>query len=134
MADSKICVDTDIVVDYLQGKHDAFITSILRFDACITSITLFELESVATLTTRQTQLLYQVYLAVNTLPFDEEAARHTARIIKEHRANEYPIGLNDALVAGICIAAQVPLLTRKVRSFRHVTDLQIVTPEDLAEI
>ena len=134
MADSKICVDTDIVVDYLQGKHDAFITAILRFDACITSITLFELESVATLTTRQTQLLYQVYLAVNTLPFDDEAARYTAHIIKDHRANEHPIGLNDALVAGICIAAKVPLLTRKVRSFRHVNDLQIVTPEDLLEI
>ncbi|HRW08663.1 MAG TPA: type II toxin-antitoxin system VapC family toxin [Caldilineaceae bacterium] len=134
MADSKICVDTDIVVEYLQGKHDAFITAILRFDTCITSITLFELESVATLTTRQTQLLYQVYLAVNTLPFDEEAARKTAQIIKEHRANERQIGLNDALVAGICIAAQVPLLTRKVRSFRHVSNLQLVTPDDLAEM
>jgi len=134
MADSKICVDTDIVVDYLQGKHDAFLTAILRFDTCITSITLFELESVATLTTRQTQLLYQVYLAVNTLPFDDEAARYTAHIIKEHRANEHPIGLNDALVAGICIAAQVPLLTRKVRSFRHVTELQIITPEDMTEL
>ncbi|MCB0104912.1 MAG: type II toxin-antitoxin system VapC family toxin [Caldilineaceae bacterium] len=134
MADSKICVDTDIVVEYLQGKHDAFITAILRFDTCITSITLFELESVATLTTRQTQLLYQVYLAVNTLPFDEEAARQTAQIIKEHRANERQIGLNDALVAGICIAAQVPLLTRKVRSFRHVSNLQLVTPDDLAEM
>lgn len=134
MADSKICVDTDIVVEYLQGKHDAFITAILRFDTCISSITLFELESVATLTTRQTQLLYQVYLAVNTLPFDEEAARHTARIIKEHRTNEHPIGLNDALVAGTCIAANVPLLTRKVRSFRYVSDLHIITPEDLAEM
>jgi len=134
MADSKICVDTDIVVDYLQGKHDAFLTAILRFDTCITSITLFELESVATLTTRQTQLLYQIYLAVNTLPFDEEAARHTARIIKEHRTNERQMGLNDALVAGICIAADVPLLTRKVRSFRYVSDLQLITPEDLAEM
>ena len=108
--------------------------AILRFDACITSITLFELESVSTLTTRQTQLLYQVYLAVNTLAFDDEAARHTARIMKDHRANERQIGLNDALVAGICIAAQVPLLTRKVRSFRYVEDLQIITPEDLAEL
>jgi predicted nucleic acid-binding protein len=134
MADSRICVDTDIVVDYLQGKHDAFINAILRFDACITSITLLELESVSTLSTRQTQLLYQVYLAVHTLAFDDEAARHTARIMKEHRANERQIGLNDALVAGICIAAKIPLLTRKVRSFRHVNDLQIVTPEELAEL
>lgn len=131
MADSKICVDTDIVVDYLLGTHDTFLDAILRFDACITSITLFELESVASLTTRQTQLLYQVYLAVNTLPFDDAAARHTAKIIKEHRAHERQIGLNDALVAGTCLAAQTPLLTRKVRSFRYVTDLQIITPEEL---
>ncbi len=134
MADSRICVDTDIVVDYLQGKHDAFLDAILRFDACITSITLFELESVSSLSTRQTQLLYQVYLAVNTLAFDDEAARHTARIMKTHRDNEWQIGLNDALVAGICIAAQIPLLTRKVRSFRHIENLHVITPEDLAEM
>lgn len=134
MADSRICVDTDIVIDYLQGKPDAFVNAVLRFDAYITSVTLFELESVASLSTRQTQLLYQVYLAVNTLPFNDEAARHAARIIKEHRANERQIGLNDALVAGICLASQVPLLTRKTRSFRHVDDLQLITPEDLAEI
>ena len=71
MADSRICVDTDIVVDYLQGKPDAFVNAVLRFDAYITSVTLFELESVASLSTRQTQLLYQVYLAVNTLPFND---------------------------------------------------------------
>lgn len=134
MADSRICIDTDIVIEYLQGRPTAFVNAVLRFDAYITAITLFELESVSTLTTRQTQLLYQVYLAVNTLTFNDEAARHTARIIKEHRANEAQIGLNDAFVAGICIASQVPLLTRKVRSFRFVQDLQIITPEDLAEL
>lgn len=134
MADSKICIDTDVVVEYLQGRPTAFINAVLRFDAYITAITLFELESVSTLTTRQTQLLYQVYLAVNTLAFNDDAARHTARIIKEHRATDTQIGLNDALVAGICIANQTPLLTRKVRSFRFVQDLQIITPEDLAEL
>ena len=134
MADSKICIDTDVVVEYLQGRPTAFINAVLRFDAYITAITLFELESVSTLTTRQTQLLYQVYLAVNTLAFNDDAARHTARIIKEYRATDTQIGLNDALVAGICIANQTPLLTRKVRSFRFVQDLQIITPEDLAEL
>jgi predicted nucleic acid-binding protein len=134
MADSKICIDTDVVVEYLQGRPTAFINAVLRFDAYITAITLFELESVSTLTTRQTQLLYQVYLAVNTLAFNDEAARHTARIIKEHRATDTQIGLNDALVAGICLANQTPLLTRKMRSFRFVQDLQIITPEDLAEL
>jgi len=134
MADSKICIDTDVVVEYLQGRPTAFINAVLRFDAYITAITLFELESVSTLTTRQTQLLYQVYLAVNTLAFNDDAARHSARIIKEHRATDTQIGLNDALVAGICIANQTPLLTRKVRSFRFVQDLQIITPEDLAEL
>ncbi|MEZ4862950.1 MAG: type II toxin-antitoxin system VapC family toxin [Caldilineaceae bacterium] len=134
MADSRICIDTDIVVEYLQGRPDAFVNAVLRFDACITAVTLFELESVNTLTTRQTQLLYQVYLAVNTLAFDDEAARRTAQIIKEHRANQLQIGLNDALVAGTCVAKQVPLLTRKIRSFRYVSDLQILTPEDLADI
>ncbi|MBX3014968.1 MAG: type II toxin-antitoxin system VapC family toxin [Caldilineaceae bacterium] len=134
MADSRICIDTDIVVEYLQGRPTAFINAVLRFDAYITAISLFELESVSTLTTRQTQLLYQVYLAVNTLAFDDQAARHTASIIKQHRANHTSIGLNDALVAGICIANQVPLLTRKRRSFQFVQDLQLITPEELDEL
>jgi predicted nucleic acid-binding protein len=39
--------------------------------------------------------------------------------------------LPDTLIAGICLAQQMPLLTRNIRHYQRVMDLQLVSPADL---
>jgi tRNA(fMet)-specific endonuclease VapC len=41
------------------------------------------------------------------------------------------ISLSDTLVAGICLAADLPLLTRNVKHFDRVDGLKLITPNSL---
>ena len=40
----------------------------------------------------------------------------------------------DTLIAGICLAQQLPLLTRNVRHYQRVPGLQVVSPTDVAPL
>lgn len=64
MATSKICLDTDIVIDHLRGRPQAFVNAVLQFNPYITSVTLFELESADFLSGRQMRNSCSAFIAL----------------------------------------------------------------------
>jgi len=65
---------------------------------------------------------------VSVLPFDLHAARAAAQVYERLRAQGLLIGLQDTLIAGTCIAQNVPLLTRNIEHLGRIPELTIVKP------
>lgn len=61
---------------------------------------------------------------IQVLPFDSGCAAHAARIRAELEAAGMPIGPHDTLIAATALRYQATLVTRNVREFSRVQDLQ----------
>lgn len=62
------------------------------------------------------------------LPFDEEAARHYARIVSARTRAGRPISVEDAQIAAIALAHRMPLATRNITDFELIEGLEVVNP------
>ena len=131
MASSRICLDTDVIIDYLSGYPEAVINAAVQYDAYITTVTLFELEATTFLTQHQRQLLQRIYLAINVIPLDELAARRAAQVSRELRTKGIKASPKESFIAGVCLTENLPLMTRNERVFRQVEGLQIITPAEM---
>jgi tRNA(fMet)-specific endonuclease VapC len=64
--------------------------------------------------------------ARRTLPLDVSAAMLAGEIYARLDRTEDRIGVQDALIAGICRRIDLPLATRNARHFRRVRGLGLV--------
>ena len=76
--------------------------------------------------------LAQLLGPMQLLPFDSECASYAARIRVELEAAGTPIGPHDTLIAATALRHQSTLVTRNVREFSRVPNLQWVNWHDAA--
>ncbi len=131
MANSRVVVDTDIIIDYLRRRERTLEYAIAQFECALTAISWYELKAIPAHSTRQMQLIARLADVMEVLPFDQEAADHSAAIWRELGRQGMSIGLPDTLIAGICRAQGAPLITRNLDHFQRVKDLVVITPEML---
>lgn len=62
------------------------------------------------------------------LPFDEDAARHYARIVSARTRVGRPISVEDAQIAAIALVHRMSLATRNTTDFDLIDDLEVVNP------
>jgi predicted nucleic acid-binding protein len=62
------------------------------------------------------------------LAFDEDAARHYARIVAARMRAGRPISVEDAQIAAIALAHRMPLATRNTTDFALIDGLAVVNP------
>ena len=131
MADSDLVIDSDVVIDFLRRKSNTLLEALTHYRGHITVITIFEIEVSAIRSVRQGQRFDQLLQWVTVLPLDVTAARQAAAIERTLQQQGQIIGIRDTFIAGICLAQQMPLLTRNTKHFERVEGLQVVTPADL---
>lgn len=68
--------------------------------------------------------LAQLLRPMQKLPFDSECATCAARLRAHLEAKGTPIGPHDTLIAATALRHQATLVTRNVREFSRVPDLQ----------
>ena len=125
-----ILADTDVLIDYLNGKQPIFdqVAEYIRADSLLTSsVNCFELLSGA----RSGKRGDRVHELVNTIPvlgFDLECSRAAAEIWQNLQERGVSIGMADSLIAGIALVNNLPLITRNRRHFAEVKGLQLVLP------
>ena len=125
-----IVVDTDVLIDSLNGKNpssDRFSREIQSGMLATTTVTLFELLSAAK-TRRARDAVEMLLSAIRILPLDEESGATAAAIRRELEGRGTTIGMADYLIAGICRARSLPLLTRNRSYFERVTGLRVEAP------
>ena len=65
------------------------------------------------------------------LPLTRTAGLHAGRLLAHLRDQGRPIDVRDAMQAGICLDAGLPLVTRNPGHFDRVQGLSVRSPEEM---
>lgn len=122
-------LDSDVLIDYLRGAgpgRDLLrqIRDSLAFR--ITTVTAFELALGRSYAHEPAPA--DALMAAPCLALTREAALRGGTVLRELRAINAEIEIRDAMQAGICLEAGLPLITRNVRHFSRVPGLRVVEP------
>lgn len=123
-----IVIDTDVVIDFLNGKaarQDMVRRAIAEGEAAVTAVTRYELMSGAK-SLRAREAINALLQPVRTLQLDAAAADEAALIRRTLEAQGETIGNSDSLVAGIVRLHGCPLLTRNKKHFERVEGLALL--------
>lgn len=74
------------------------------------------------------RVMFEEDFAGRCLPFDEIAASHYARIVFMRTRSGRPISVEDAQIAAIALANQMPLATRNTSDFESIGGLTVTDP------
>ena len=131
MAATQLGIDTDIVIDYLRQRTGVLERAISSFDCSFTAITVYELEIGLVHAPSQSALFHELLGIVSVLPLDHAAAHAAAQVYEQLRVQGLPIGLQDTLIAGTCIAHNIPLLTRNAEHLSRIDGLSVIATAHL---
>ena len=122
-----IVADTDVLIDFLQGREPAaarVARELERGRLVTTVVTRFELLAGAR-SERQRASLQRLLEAVRCLALDPSGADRAAGVRRHLESKGEPIGMADSLIAGIVLEHGATLLTRNRRHFDRVPDLPL---------
>src|SRR5258708_14714124 len=127
----KYLLDTNTCIRYLNGRSPAVfqhLNETLEADVCVCSVVKFELrygalrrEYVEKTLAQQEKFLSRY----KSLPFDDAAHIHAARIRADLARAGTPIGPYDLLIAAIARVNNLIVITRNTNEFGRVAGLQI---------
>lgn len=133
MADSRLCLDTNTLIDYLKGRDPgatAVELAVRKYNCCVSAITVYELLFGVARAGRE--IGEQALLEVMTiLPFDNAAAKRGAALHAGLIGQNQDIGLKDVFIAAVCLEQDIPVLTANTRHFLRVPGLVVITPAEL---
>jgi tRNA(fMet)-specific endonuclease VapC len=133
MDDTRLCLDTSLLIDYLKGREPAAsaVEKAVKEYACyVTSITVYEL--LFGVARAKREIGEQALLGVMiVLPLSDAAARRAANLHAELISRNQDIGVKDVLIAAICLEEALPILTTNERHFSRVQDLKTIVPSQL---
>jgi tRNA(fMet)-specific endonuclease VapC len=131
LLDVKYLLDTNVCVDYLNGRFPA-VTSRIHVaapdDLCTSSIVAAELRYGADRSLhvkRNHARLDALLRELRCLAFDEAAARVFGQVRARLESRGTLVGPYDMMIAAHALAAKCTLVTDNVREFRRVRNLDI---------
>lgn len=123
-------LDTDVCIAFLNGKDRKLERRMLEAadELILCSVVKAELWLGAEASARPAEnhdRLGTFFGTFDSLPFDDAAARHYARVRAALRREGKPIGPNDLLIASIALANDMTLITRNRREYDRVAGLAV---------
>jgi len=130
----EICLDTDVLIDFLRGKEDV-VKKVLELEEehelSTTSVNIFELYYGAYRSGRERNIeaVHELKERIEVLRLTENSAEIAGRMVAELESRGERIDFRDALIAGIVIENDVALFTRNVRHFARVEGVRLHSRE-----
>jgi len=125
-----VIIDTDLIVEALRGRSDAVEKVRSLKEACITSITAFELLRGVYLCNdpqaereKTLDLIESLFVIDFTYIDSDYAGKLSAQLDNAGT----PIGTMDTMIAATCLATGQTLVTRNTRHFEKIPGLRVET-------
>ena len=135
---NKICLDTDVIVNYLRGKEPVKSELLELFRSgktiCMTSITIYELYMGANLSEKpekEKEKLDNLRMYIREIEFNSLAAEMAGEIDAHLKKTGTRIGVRDVLIASVCIVNRIPLYTKNTSHFSRITGLELHEISDI---
>ncbi len=125
-----IAADTDIVIDFLRGKGpyvQEFYNLLRKGHIGFVVVSVFELLIGAATVKKEREVGVLIGRAA-IFDIDFQASQAAAAIFKKLRDNGETMGMADSLIAGVCIARDIRLMTKNLRHFQNVPHLRMWEP------
>ena len=132
--DRPIVVDSNVLIDYFAGVSPSSeaVQELLESDRlALTTLTVFELNCGIQSRESANDIELLVDASRIVLRLGIESAKHAAQQFRQLRNSGDLIPTPDLLIAGCCLAAELPLFTRNRRHFSRIPHLELF---DLNEI
>ena len=123
-------LDTTVIIDILREDSKAVdkIKEIQKSTDAIltTSITVFELwQGLEIKDSKKKEKILTVLQSIGLLSFDFNSAKEAGNIYRELRKKGITIDAEDTMIAGIAKIHNETLLTRNVKDFRRIENLEV---------
>jgi len=122
-------LDSDVLIDYLRGAGPGHeLVRVLRGSLAyrVTAISAFELALGRSYARDPTPVL--ALLAPPVLGLTRSAGLRAGGLLRDLRSGGRGLDIRDALQAGICLEAGLPLVTRNLSHFERVPGLHALEP------
>jgi len=134
---TNVCLDTDILIDYLRKPSDAakrIMKGVLdrKISVCTTSVNTFEIWLGAHLAPKQKELIEETQDFLDQLEiinFDCETSVEAGQIMANLRKSGQLIEIRDLFVGCTCKLNDLPLITRNLKHYKRIHGLEIMTPQ-----
>ena len=125
-----IFLDTNTVIHYLRGKESVVsrLQATSRRELAIPSVVAYEIEygMLKSGSERGKSLVSGLLRDLKEVPFDQEAARESARIRLDLETRGVMIGPMDLLIAGSAVSHGAVLVTSNTKEFSRVKNLRVL--------
>lgn len=123
-----IIADSDVLIHFLRGR-DPLASKVEQHlkitHLATTTVNVFELMSGAR-TSAESKKIINLLSAMDVLSFTEDAAMAAAELRRNLEIQGAGIGMADYLIAGVCLASSLPLLTANRKHFERVPGLVLI--------
>jgi predicted nucleic acid-binding protein len=125
--EQRYLIDTNVIIDNLGNKLSKnTIDFISNIDFSISSVTKIEVLGWKNATENQLKPLYSFMETLNILPIDEAVINKTIEIRQSKKIN-----LGDALIAATALTNNLTIITRNIKDFDTIENLNVINPYDL---
>ena len=125
-----VVADTGVLIDAIEKAREPMHSRVRAFlregELATTAISLYELTAGPRTTPAQLELLHAALAPVVVLPLTRGAADVAAGAARHLARAGASLAVPDTLIAGICIAHDLPLLTRNRDPFSRIPGLRLV--------
>jgi tRNA(fMet)-specific endonuclease VapC len=124
-----ILLDTNIVIDYLNGKEPVASKVIDRIGSiAISTIVVAELDygaKASANSSKNLQKLNRFLDLVRIIPFDLASARMLGTVKSALRKIGKPTGEVDAMIAAVALTHRAELITGNTKHFQHIAGIRL---------
>ncbi|MBI2558220.1 type II toxin-antitoxin system VapC family toxin [Candidatus Woesearchaeota archaeon] len=128
-----ICLGSDFIVDFLRQKQNAVLKlqSLKGKTVVSTEVNYFEVLygvfQKKQVSQKELGLVQEFFNSIPNMALDHPSAFNAAEIATNLEKSGLDIGLNDSLIAGICLSNNCALLTKNVNHFSRIKGLKVET-------
>lgn len=124
----RVCVDTDIIIDYLRGRNEnqeILPTLIRKYEVYISQVSIYELYYGGYYSGKLKPV--EDVLAM-LIPFDwtpEDSKKAAQSHVTLSKAGK-TLNIKDIFVAGPCLTRGIPIITRNINHFKKIKGLKVI--------